>query len=79
MKLVTTDATMARDLRASLARRQGVPFGVTWGAFKAAMTLLGVTDDDRIASIEVGTSQCQVDTKLVRDDAPDGIEIRGVS
>ena len=75
-KLVTTDETVARDLKASLALREGVPFGTTWGTFKAAMTLLGVHDDDRIASIEMGTSRFVVGTRLVRDDAPDGIEIR---
>ena len=74
--LVTTNHTVARDLRASVGVRvDGVPAGLTWGQFKAAMTLLGVADDDRVASIEYGCAQCGTG-KLVRDDAPDGIEIR---
>lgn len=75
MKLVTTDDTLARDLRASLNVRNGVPAGVTWGQFKAAMTVLGVQDEDRIASIEYGCKQYGTGS-IVRDDAPDGIEVR---
>lgn len=75
---MTTDDTLARDLRASLALREGVPYGVTWGDFKAAMTLLGVKDDDRLASIDVGNSQLNTYSRIMRDDAPDGVEIRAV-
>jgi len=78
MKLVTTDATLEKDLRASLDLRvQGVPAGLTWGQFKAAMVLLDVKDSDRLASIEYGCAQTGTG-RVVRDDAPDGIEIREV-
>lgn len=73
---LTTDDTIVRDLRATLALQDGVPVGVSWGAFKAAMTILGVKDDDRIASIEYGTSHFGGEGRIVRDDASDGIEIR---
>ncbi len=72
---ITTDRTVGRDLRASLAIRDGVPAGLCWGDFKAAMTLLGVGDEDRVASIEFGCKQLGTG-RIVRDDAPDGIEIR---
>lgn len=72
--LVTNDQTLSRDLRATLNRQRGVPCGLTWGDFKAAMVLLGVQDEDRIASIDYG---CSSGTgRLLRDDAPDGIEVR---
>ena len=73
---ITTDETVTRDLRASLNVQHGVPVGVTWRAFKAAMTILGVTDEDRIASIEYGCSHFGGAGRIVRDDAPDWIEIR---
>lgn len=72
--LVTTKDTLSRDLRATLNRQRGVPCGLTWGDFQAAMRLLGIRDDDRIASIDYG---CGTGTgRLLRDDATDGIEIR---
>lgn len=74
--LVTTDRTLARDLRASLVRAEGVPFGLTWGDFQAAMKLLGVKSTDRIASIEIGCSQTRATGRIHRTDAPDGIEIQ---
>ena len=74
---ITTDATLDRDLRASLALREGVPVGNTWASFKAAMAVLGVTDADRVASIEFGVSQLGT-SRIVRDDEPDGIVIREV-
>lgn len=78
MKIVTTnDGTVGRDLRAALALREGVPYGLTWGDLKHALELLGVTDGDRIASIELGCKSCG-SGRIVRDDAPDGIEIREV-
>jgi hypothetical protein len=75
---LTTNDTTGRDLRASLSLRHGVPTGNTWGAIKAAMTVLGVRDDDRIASIEYGVMQFG-SGRIVRDDAPDGIEIKEVA
>lgn len=72
--LVTTNDTISRDLRATLNRQRGVPAGLTWGEFQAAMKLLGVKDDERIASIDYGN--CNGTGRLMRDDAPDGIEIR---
>jgi hypothetical protein len=45
MKHITTDATLAKDLRASLAARTGVSAGTTWGSFKWAMAVLGVRED----------------------------------
>lgn len=75
MKPVTTDNTVTRDLQASLNIRDGVPVGVTWASFKAAMTILGVEDEDRIASIEFGCKQFG-SGRIVRDDAIDGIEVR---
>jgi hypothetical protein len=72
--LVTTNETVSRDLRATLNLQRGVPCGLTWGDFKAAMQLLGVKDDERIASIDYG---CGTGTgRLIRDDAPDGVEVR---
>ena len=75
MKLVTTNDTIARDLRTSLLLREGVPMGLTWGSIKAAMTILGVSDEDRVASIELGVGQLGCG-RLFRDDEPDGIVIR---
>jgi hypothetical protein len=74
---LTTDATLARDLRASLALRDGVPVGNTWASFKAAMEVLGVGDEDRVASIEFGVAQLG-SSRIVRDDEADGIVIREV-
>lgn len=74
---VTNDFTITRDLIASLNRQDGVPFGLTWGSIKAAMTVLGVKDDDRIASIEIGVMQAG-GGRMVREDAVDGIEVREV-
>ncbi len=51
--------------------------GVTWGSVKAAIAGLGVEDDDVIAAIEIGVMQAG-SGRLVRDDEPDGIEIREV-
>ncbi len=51
--------------------------GVTWRSVKDALAELGVEDDDVIASIEIGVRQFGPG-RLVRDDAPDGIEIREV-
>ena len=78
MSRATTNETVRRDLRASLAARTGVSAGVTWGSFKWAMATLGVRDDDRIASIEYGCSQFGGNGIIVRDDADDGVEIREV-
>ena len=77
MNRMTTNATIAGDLRASLVLQEGVPAGVTWGAFKAAMDTLGVDDADFLASIEYGCKQYG-SGRIVRDDAPFGIEIREV-
>lgn len=71
----TVDDTIARDLRASLNLRNGVPAGLTWGDFQAAMKLLGVKDTDRLASVEYGCGQFGSGC-ITRDDANDGIEIR---
>lgn len=69
---VTTDATLRRDLRASLNAREGVPAGQTWGSFKWAMAQLGVRDDDVLASIEF-TGGSGV---IVREDSTHGIDIK---
>ena len=74
----TTNSTIVTDLLASLHRRAGVPAGLTWRDFKAAMARLEVEDEDRIAMIDYGTHALN-GGRLVRDDAPDGIEIRGRS
>lgn len=72
--LVTSNETIGRDLRATINRQRGVPCGLTWGEFQAAMKLLGVQDSDRLASIDYG---CGTGTgRLLREDAGDGIEIR---
>lgn len=76
MNRITTDKTLMRDLRASLAAHEGVACGLTWGSFKWAMAQLGVRDDDALASIEYGVSRLGGNGKLYRDDAEDGIEIR---
>ena len=57
--------------------RDGVAtVGQTWASFKAAVERgLLVRDDDALASIEYGVRQGG-SGRLVRDDAPDGIEIR---
>ena len=75
---ITTDETLGRDLRASLTARTGVSAGTTWGSFRWAMAVLGVRDDDRIASIEYGCSRLGGNGIIVRDDADDGVEIREV-
>ena len=75
---ITADDTIVNDLRASLQsllRGGSVQAGMTWGTFKAAVKALGVADADRIASIEFGCKQYG-SGRIVRDDAPDGIEIR---
>ena len=74
---LTTDETVARDLRASMHVREGVPVGNTWGAFKAAMLILGVQDEDRIASLEYGISVFGLG-RIQREDAAEGVEIREV-
>ena len=71
---ITTDKTLAHDLRASLDLRRGVQTGLTWAGFKTAMTALGVRDEDHVASIEFGVTAGT--GRICRDDAPDGIEIR---
>ena len=73
---ITTDETLAQDLRASLIERRhgSVHTGLTWADFKTAMTALGVTDEDHVASIEFGVTAGT--GRICRDDAPDGIEIR---
>jgi hypothetical protein len=76
MKHITTDATLAKDLRASLAARTGVSAGTTWGSFKWAMAVLGVRDDDTLASIDYGTARLGGNGTIVREDADDGIEIK---
>lgn len=58
-----------------MALRNGVPVGVTWKGFCDAMRVLGVKDDDRIACIEFGVRQGAMG-RIIREDAPDGIEIR---
>jgi hypothetical protein len=75
MRLVTTNDTVIRDLKASLVQREGVPMGLTWGDVKAAFQLLGVRDDDRIAGIELGMAQLG-SGRLYRDDEADGIVVR---
>lgn len=75
MPTITSDATLSRDLVASLNRQDGISAGLTWREFQAAMTLLGVGPEDRIASIEFGCTQFGTG-RLMREDAPDGIEIR---
>lgn len=72
----TTASTILVGLR-TFRVREGVPTGLTWGDFKAAMHTLEVEDGDRLASIEFGCKQCG-SGRIVRDDAPDGIEIREV-
>ena len=73
-KHFTTSGTIGRALRASLDLRHGVQTGLTWGGFKAAMFVLGVNDEDHLASIEFGVTTGT--GRICRDDAPDGIEIR---
>ena len=74
---ITTDATVRRDLEASLSARRAC-VGLTWASFKAAVEEgLCVRDDDTLASIEYGVRKAGVG-RLVRDDAADGIEIREV-
>lgn len=73
----TTNATIGRDLQASLAARRGVSAGTTVGEFKQALAQLGVTDDMDLASIEYGVARFG-NGCLVVDVDPDGngIEIR---
>ena len=70
----TTDASVRRDLERSLAAR-GVSAGLTWGDFQSAMAQLGVQATDGLASIDYGCGSGGTG-RIVREDAPDGIEIR---
>ena len=70
-----SESTIARDLRASLAARQGVPVGSTFGDFIAACRALGIRDDMLLASCEFGIAQTG-NGYLTVDVAADGIELR---
>ena len=72
---VTTNTTVAADLQRSLKARGGVPAGMTWATFRAAMEQLGVADDDYLGSIEFGVMQGG-SGYLVRDDENGLVEIR---
>ena len=72
---VTANTTIAADLQRSLRARGGVPAGMTWASFRAAMEQLGVRDDDYLGSIEYGVMQGG-SGYLVRDDENGLVEIR---
>ena len=73
----TTNQTIRADLERSLKARGGVPAGMTWGSFQAAMEQLGVKADDYIGSIEYGVAMSGTGY-LVRsdDDAIGLVDIR---
>ena len=71
----TTDKTIVRDLRASLAVRRGAKSGETFGDFLAGVRSLGVTDDMPLSMIEFGVSQLG-NGYITVDTNENGIEIR---
>jgi len=75
---VTTAADIEHDLRASL-RTRGIPHGLTWGDFKAAMATLGIDDRTPLLSIEVGVSQFGGGRIVFDGDLTDGVEIKEIS
>lgn len=70
----TTD--VADALARSLTARRGVYAGWTWASFKQAMEALGVTDGDRLVSIEYGVVQGGSGRICLDIDDHGGIEIR---
>lgn len=75
MAHITTNDTIAADLKASLLARNGVAVGMTWASFKMAMEQLGVQDDDYLGSIEYGVMQGG-SGYIVRNDEDGLVEIR---
>lgn len=73
---VTTNRTIGRDLRASLAARTGVRAGCTWGDFTRAVEGLGVRENDQLASIEYGVAQDGNGLLLMDTDDAGCVDIR---
>jgi hypothetical protein len=71
----TSNATIVRDLRASLAVRRGLAFDGTVGGFFAAVYALGVTNDMPFSMCEFGVSQLGNGFVTV-DVEEDGVAIR---
>lgn len=74
---ITTDETLAADLRRSLEQR-GVCTGRTWGDFKRAVEAFGVDDAAPLSMIEYGVSQLGAG-RITAVDEGAGIEVREMS
>jgi len=73
---VTTDGTIADDLRASIQQR-GFYAGVTFGDFVAACKAAGMTKHTELASIEYGIAQYG-SGRIRVEQTDDGVEVREV-
>lgn len=72
---ITTNRTIAADLDRSLLARRGIDRGETFADFIEACRLLGITDNTRLASIEVGVAATGSGCMTATFDA-DGVDIR---